>query len=69
MSRFPTFKRHLDDLVDTLTDDLAKKGNRKIERSKSRLGRLISWKSFKDRTTNGSDQEESVRVTRDIEIS
>ncbi|XP_028778555.1 uncharacterized membrane protein At3g27390 [Neltuma alba] len=69
MSRFPTFRRRFDYLVNKLSDDLAEKhGAHPMARSKSAFGRMISLNSFKGRKTNGSDQE-SVRVERDVEIS
>ncbi|XP_061341861.1 uncharacterized membrane protein At3g27390 isoform X2 [Gastrolobium bilobum] len=69
MTRFPTFKRRFDDLVKTLSDNLAEKhGTSTMTRSKSAFARLISLKSFKGTRTNGSGQG-SEHVVRDLEIS
>ncbi|KAK4272144.1 hypothetical protein QN277_020735 [Acacia crassicarpa] len=70
MSRFPTFRRRFDYLVKKLSDDLAEKqGTHSISRSKSAFGRMVSLNSFKGKRSNGSDQEESVHVERDVESS
>ena len=56
ITRLPTYKRRFDDLVKTLSDELADKhGDSRIARSKSAFARIISIKSFK--RTNGPDQE------------
>ncbi|KAI4350587.1 hypothetical protein L6164_005033 [Bauhinia variegata] len=70
MSRYPTFKRRFDYLVKALSEDLAEKHGppQTIPRSKSAFARIISLKSFKAKTSNGSDQD-SERVVRDVEIS
>ncbi|XP_077250601.1 putative membrane protein At3g27390 isoform X2 [Tasmannia lanceolata] len=59
ISRYPTFKRHFESLVDHLSEELAKKnGSRSTSRSKSGLGRILSLKSFGSRaSTEGPDQE------------
>ncbi|XP_027345536.1 uncharacterized membrane protein At3g27390-like [Abrus precatorius] len=57
MSRFPTFKRRFDDLVKSLSYDLAEKsGVPTMTRSKSAFARLVTLKSFKGTGTNGSSQ-------------
>ncbi|TKY63155.1 membrane protein [Spatholobus suberectus] len=69
MSRFPTFKRRFDDLVKTLSDDLAEKhGGPTMTRSKSAFARLVSLKSLKGARANGSGQG-SQHVVRDVENS
>ncbi|KAK7266851.1 hypothetical protein RIF29_19509 [Crotalaria pallida] len=56
--RFPSYKRRFDDLVRTLSVELAKKHEASsIIRSKSAFARIISLKSFKVKKTDGSDQE------------
>ncbi|XP_044465512.1 uncharacterized membrane protein At3g27390-like [Mangifera indica] len=75
ISRYPTYRRHFDNLIKTLSEDLAKKngdsksadGAQKIQRSKSALARI--QKSFKRIISiNGSDQE-STAVVRDVSIA
>ncbi|GKV52382.1 hypothetical protein SLEP1_g58968 [Rubroshorea leprosula] len=78
ISRYPTFQRHFEDLVRTLSDNLAKKndesrssnGSKTMQRSKSAFVRLFSQKSFKGKTNNnnGSDQESQSVTGRDVEI-
>ncbi|CAL0299151.1 unnamed protein product [Lupinus luteus] len=68
ITRFPTYKRRFDDLVRTLSDELADKHEASsIIRSKSAFARIISMKSFKGRRTNGSGQESEHVI--DLEIS
>ncbi|XP_027358159.1 uncharacterized membrane protein At3g27390-like [Abrus precatorius] len=68
ITRFPTYKRRFDTIVNSLSDKLAEKhGAPKIIRSKSAFPRLYSKKSFKGNRTNGSDQESE--HIRDLEIS
>lgn len=70
MSRFPTFKRRLDDLVKSLSNDLTEKHggpSPTMTRSKSAFARLVTFKSFKGTRTNGSGQGSQHHVVRDIE--
>ncbi|KAJ4729360.1 Steroid nuclear receptor, ligand-binding [Melia azedarach] len=76
ISRYPTFRRHFDNLVKTLTEDLAKKnggsdstnGHKTIQRSKSAFGRF--QRSFKRMTSSnhGPDQDSQSDGLRDVEI-
>ncbi|GLT43419.1 hypothetical protein SLA2020_173690 [Shorea laevis] len=78
ISRYPTFQRHFEDLVRTLSDNLAKKndenrssnGTQTMQRSKSAFVRMFSQRSFKGKTNNnnGSDQESQSVRARDVEI-
>ncbi|KAI9176440.1 hypothetical protein LWI28_002876 [Acer negundo] len=68
ISRYPTFRRHFDNLVENLSEDLAKKnGHKTMQRSKSALGRF--QRSFKRKTSyHGSDQESISVTTKDVDI-
>ncbi|GMI99115.1 hypothetical protein like AT5G40640 [Hibiscus trionum] len=82
VSRYPTFRRHFEKFVKTLSEDLSKKdsgrGNssgsskgdqRPVQRSKSSIARLFSNKSFKRSTSyNMSDQESQSVLGRDVQI-
>ncbi|XP_048139544.1 uncharacterized membrane protein At3g27390 isoform X2 [Rhodamnia argentea] len=78
ISRYPTFRRHFDNLVDILSEDLAKKdfGSkstkfelRKLTKSRSLFVGLLSQKSFKSKTKDtGSCQEPEQAAARDIEV-
>ncbi|RDY05333.1 putative membrane protein, partial [Mucuna pruriens] len=68
ITRFPTYKRRFDVILNTLSDELAEKhGASKIFRSKSAFPRILSLKSFKGKTSNDSAQESE--HTRDLETS
>ncbi|XVF13979.1 hypothetical protein REPUB_Repub09cG0016800 [Reevesia pubescens] len=79
VSRYPTFRRQFDDLVNKLSEELSKKnsgsrssnGAHPVQRSKSGLARIFSNKSFKRNTSynNMSDQESQSTTARDIEIA
>ncbi|KAL1172958.1 hypothetical protein V6Z11_A05G383200 [Gossypium hirsutum] len=72
VSRYPTFRRHFENLVNILSEDLAKKSNggtQPIRRSKSALAMIFSNKSFDRNTSNMSDQELQSTIARDIEIA
>ncbi|KAK5835750.1 hypothetical protein F383_18940 [Gossypium arboreum] len=72
VSRYPTFRRHFENLVNILSEDLAKKSNggtQAIRRSKSALAMIFSNKSFDRNTSNMSDQELQSTIARDIEIA
>ncbi|KAA3464114.1 putative membrane protein [Gossypium australe] len=72
LSRYPTFRRHFENLVNILSEDLAKKSNggtQPIRRSKSALAMIFSNKSFNRNTSNMSDQELQSTIARDIEIA
>ncbi|KAK3183707.1 hypothetical protein Dsin_030993 [Dipteronia sinensis] len=68
ISRYPTFRRHFDNLVGNLSEDLAKKnGAKTMQRSQSALARF--QRSFKRKTSyNGSDQESISVTTRDVDV-
>ncbi|KAK2661592.1 hypothetical protein Ddye_000166 [Dipteronia dyeriana] len=68
ISRYPTFRRHFDNLVGNLSEDLAKKnGAKTMQRSKSALARF--QRSFKRKASNnGSDQESISVTTRDVDV-
>ncbi|KAE8734594.1 Detected protein of confused Function [Hibiscus syriacus] len=84
VSRYPTFRRHFEKLVNSLSEDLSKKdsggsGNsnsrsskgdhRPAQRSKSSIARLFSNNSFKGSTSyNMSDQESQAVLGRDVQI-
>ncbi|XVF60146.1 hypothetical protein PTKIN_Ptkin08bG0020500 [Pterospermum kingtungense] len=78
VSRYPTFRRHFENLVKTLSEDLSKKNSgssgssneaQSVTRSKSALPRLFSNKSFKLSTSSNKSNQESLPViARDIEI-
>ncbi|CAK7328198.1 unnamed protein product [Dovyalis caffra] len=78
VSRYPTSRRCFDNLVQTLSENLAKKngditssnGPQTIPRSKSAFARVFSQKSFKKKTSfNGSSDQETESVSpRDVEI-
>ncbi|GMJ04302.1 hypothetical protein like AT5G40640 [Hibiscus trionum] len=82
VSRYPTFRRHFENFVNTLSEDLSKKDSgdsnnsrsstgdqRPVQRSKSAIARLFSNKSFKRSTSyNISDQESQSVLGRDIQI-
>ncbi|EOY02619.1 hypothetical protein QUC31_018077 [Theobroma cacao] len=78
VSRYPTYWRHFANLVNTLSEDLAKKnhdssrlsnGAQPIRRTKSALARIFSNKSFKQNASyNMSIQESGSVIARDIEI-
>ncbi|XWS40656.1 hypothetical protein CRYUN_Cryun17cG0014100 [Craigia yunnanensis] len=77
VSRYPTFRRHFEELVNTLSEDLSKKNNgssslgtgaQQVQISKSIIARIISNKSFKRNTScNMFDQESQSVTARDIE--
>ncbi|KAK8502844.1 hypothetical protein V6N12_000088 [Hibiscus sabdariffa] len=69
VSRYPTFRRHFENLVNTLSEDLAKKnsGTQSVRRSKSALARMFSNQSFKRNTSSMSDQELQSVIARDME--
>nr|KYP43966.1 putative membrane protein At3g27390 family [Cajanus cajan] len=68
ITRFPTYKRQFDLILNTLSDDLAEKhGASKIIRSKSAFPRILSLKSFKGKTSNNSGQESEHTI--DLETS
>ncbi|MBA0601269.1 uncharacterized membrane protein At3g27390 [Gossypium raimondii] len=72
VSRYPTFRRLFENLVNILSEDLAKKSNggtQPIRRSKSALAMIFSNKSFNRNTSNMSDQELQSTIARDIEIA
>ncbi|KAF5746916.1 hypothetical protein HS088_TW06G01092 [Tripterygium wilfordii] len=80
VSRYPTFRRHFDSLVKTLSEDLAKKdggssslnGPQRVSRSKSAFARMFSSNSFKGRSNNNGSDQESVSqsvVARDVDIA
>ncbi|XP_022740179.1 uncharacterized membrane protein At3g27390-like isoform X2 [Durio zibethinus] len=80
VSRYPTFRRQFENLVNTLLEDLSEKNGgsskssnraRPIQRSKSAFARIFSSKSFKRNTSynNMSDQESQSVIARDIETS
>ena len=78
MSRYPTSRRHFENFVNTLLEDLAKKnsgsnrssnGAHPVQSSKNAIARIFSNKSFKRNTSyNMSDQESQSVIARDIEI-
>ncbi|PIA51473.1 hypothetical protein AQUCO_01100365v1 [Aquilegia coerulea] len=78
ISRYPTFKRRFDDLVSSLTEELAKKnsgshsqhGSQSVSRTKSKFMRIISQKSFRNRASNQNPGEEDTEpvVVKDIDI-
>ncbi|KAF3444526.1 hypothetical protein FNV43_RR14218 [Rhamnella rubrinervis] len=76
ISRYPTFKRKFENLVETISEELAKKNyngegsNRppRIPRSKSAFARILSQKSFRSKTSNNGSNEESQVVLRDVQI-
>ncbi|CAK8533174.1 unnamed protein product [Lathyrus sativus] len=68
ITRFPTYKRRFDVLVNTLSEELADKhGTSTIIRSKSAFPKIFSLKSFKVTKSNISDIESEDR--RDSETS
>ncbi|MED6181214.1 hypothetical protein PIB30_017410 [Stylosanthes scabra] len=62
MTRLPTFKRRFDDLVKTLSHELAERhggggaSTTTITRSKSAFARIMSMKSSKEKRSNGVDE-------------
>ncbi|EEF35434.1 conserved hypothetical protein [Ricinus communis] len=75
VSRYPTSRRHFQNLVKTLSEDLAKKNGdsrsnngrpRAIARSKSAFARYLSFNKSRS-SHNGSDQA-TQPVARDVEI-
>ncbi|XP_031265089.1 LOW QUALITY PROTEIN: uncharacterized membrane protein At3g27390-like [Pistacia vera] len=74
ISRYPTYRRHFENLIETLSEDLAKKNGdskltdepQKIQRSKSAFARI--QKSFKRITSNTGSDQESATIVRDIDI-
>ncbi|KAK2420358.1 putative membrane protein [Trifolium repens] len=69
ITRFPTYKRRFDVLVNTLSVELADKhGTSTIIRSKSAFPRIFSLKSFKINKSSSSSDEESEHG-RDSETS
>ncbi|KAJ0053803.1 hypothetical protein Pint_02874 [Pistacia integerrima] len=74
ISRYPTYRRHFENLIETLSEDLAKKNGdskltdepQKIQRSKSAFARI--QKSFKRITSNTGSDQESTTIVRDIDI-
>ncbi|KAK7381035.1 hypothetical protein VNO78_33559 [Psophocarpus tetragonolobus] len=70
ITRFPTYKRRFDVILNTLSDELSEKhGASKIITSKSAFPRLISLKSFKYHASKPNDSGEESEHTRDLEIS
>uniref|UniRef100_A0A2N9F6N3 Uncharacterized protein n=1 Tax=Fagus sylvatica TaxID=28930 RepID=A0A2N9F6N3_FAGSY len=76
ISRYPTFRRRFEGIIKTLSDDLAKKNDRRqsnnvpqtVPRSKSAFVQMFSQQSFKNKTSyHGSDQD-SQPVVRSLEI-
>ncbi|KAL1291884.1 hypothetical protein HN51_060379 [Arachis hypogaea] len=71
MTRLPTFKRRFDDLVKTLSHELAERhggaSSTTITRSKSAFPRIMSMKSSKGKRTNGLD--EASEHARDLDTS
>ncbi|CAJ1947539.1 unnamed protein product [Sphenostylis stenocarpa] len=56
ITRFPTYKRRFDVILNTLSDELAEKhGASKIIRSKSAFPRILSLKSFTCQTSKSND--------------
>ncbi|XVE67789.1 hypothetical protein DITRI_Ditri09bG0016500 [Diplodiscus trichospermus] len=78
VSRYPTFRRHFGNLVNTLSEDLLKKnhdssrssnGAKPVQRSKSAFARIFSNESFKRNASHSiSDQESQSVIGRDITI-
>ncbi|KAG2384305.1 uncharacterized protein HKW66_Vig0149310 [Vigna angularis] len=70
ITRFPTYKRRFDVILNTLSDELAEKhGASKIIRSKSAFPRIISLRSFNCQTSKSNDSEQESEHTRDLETS
>ncbi|KAM1058517.1 hypothetical protein ACFX2B_023148 [Malus domestica] len=79
ISRFPTFRRRFENLVDAISDDLAQNGNgssklssgpRTVPRSKSAFAQLFSHKSFSfSNASNHGTDPESRLVVRDVTIT
>ncbi|KAM7279033.1 hypothetical protein ACFE04_006167 [Oxalis oulophora] len=76
MSRYPTFRRHFEDLVKNLSEDLAKKnggstrnGSQPFQRSQSAFARMFSQKSFKRKTSNNASDDQESENMRDVEIA
>ncbi|KAF8390560.1 hypothetical protein HHK36_025087 [Tetracentron sinense] len=68
--RFPTVRRRFEELVKVLSEELAKKngGSQSTStRSRSRLGRIFSQKSFKSKTSN-QEPETQLVAEKDLEI-
>ncbi|KAJ6754351.1 TRANSMEMBRANE PROTEIN [Salix purpurea] len=75
VSRYPTSRRHFDNLVKNLSENLAKKNSDArsslvIPRSKSAFARMFSQKSFKKKTSfHGSSDHEAESVSiRNVDI-
>ncbi|XP_031405550.1 uncharacterized membrane protein At3g27390-like isoform X1 [Punica granatum] len=76
ISRYPTFRRRFDSLVEVLLEDLAKKNSvsrptsesQRLSKSRSIFRRVFSQRSFRGRATNpGCDQEQQQSVDGNIE--
>ncbi|KZV57456.1 hypothetical protein F511_35254 [Dorcoceras hygrometricum] len=72
ISRYPTCRRRYDSCLKNILEELGKKNEdsgKSMSRSKSKLARFVSLKSFKSRTNNPSiDQEAQTTPERDLEI-
>ncbi|KAF2316530.1 hypothetical protein GH714_041871 [Hevea brasiliensis] len=74
VSRYPTSRRHFQNLVKTLSEDLAKKNrdnkssNATRAFSRSRSAFAVFQRSFKNRSSYNSSDQTSQAVERDVEI-
>lgn len=73
ISRYPTFKRRVEDLIKAISEYFNMKNGhneaRTMPRSKSAFGRFFNQKSLSSKTSNrGSDPESQLRIERNVEI-
>lgn len=71
ISRYPTFRRRFENLIGSISEELARKNGsgKSMSRSKSALVRIFSQQSFKGKdSSHGRDTESQLVGERDVEI-